>query len=105
MELYIPKSGNIFSICIKDGYHSISIAGIFRWSTVSGFWLRRPRIEPKMAALQRLDELVKLDQITGLECKKCIKYPLNFYYGIREGNELQYSGYERTIFNKILRRK
>jgi len=105
MELYIPKTGNTFSICLEKGYKSISIGRMIRWSTVSGWWLRRPRIEPKMTAMKRFYELVTLDQMFGVTCQKCIKYPIEFHTNIIEGNELQYSGYERTIFNKILRSK
>lgn len=104
MELYIPKGGNTFSICIQKGYRSISIGRIFRYSTVAGVWFRRPRIEPKMTALKRFEGLVKLDQIHSVSCQKCIKYPIDFYSSIRGGKELEYSGYENTIIDKLLRR-
>jgi len=105
MELYIPKGGDIFSICIKKHYQSIAfLFPVFRWSSVAGFTIRLPRIHPTMTAMKRFYQLVKLDQIPGVICNKCIKYPIEFHTSIREGNELQYSGYERTIIDKLLRR-
>jgi len=57
-----------------------------------------------MTAMKRFFELVALDQVPGVLCLKCIKYPIEFHTSIRAGNELDYSGYERTIIDKILRR-
>ena len=105
MELYIPKTGDIFSVCIKNGYHSISLGRMFRWSSVAGFCFRRPHQEPQMTALTRLFELVKLDQMPRLICQKCIRYPINFHTSIRRGNELEYSGYDKTFFQKLFKRQ
>ncbi len=105
MELYIPKGGDVFSVCIEKYYKSISFGRFFRYSTVAGFWFRRPRIEPKMTALKRFLELVKLDQMDGINCQKCIKYPIEFHTSIRLGNELEYSGYDKTFFQKLFKKQ
>jgi len=106
MQLYIPKTGNIFSLCLTNNYQSISFGRTsFRYSSYAGLTIRRPRIHPKMTAMKRFFELVQLDQVPRVVCQKCIKYPIEFHTSIRSGNELQYSGYERTIVDKILRRR
>lgn len=103
-ELYIPKTGDIFSFSWKrGGLKSISFGRVFRYSTFSGLWLRRPRIERPMTALKRFFELVQLDQVEGLTCEKCKMYPIEFHTSIRAGNELDYSGFESirdTIFGR-----
>lgn len=78
---------------------------MFRYSTVAGFWFRRPHQEPQMTALTRFFELAKLDQIPRVTCQKCIKYPINFHTSIRMGNELEYSGYDKTFFQKLFKRQ
>ena len=105
MQLYIPKTGNFFSIHVEKNHKSISfLFPMFRYSTTSGLMWRTPRIHPKMTAMKRFFELVALDQVPRVVCPKCIRYPLEFHNSIRAGDELQYSGYERTIIDKILRR-
>lgn len=100
-QICIPKSGDILLISIHRNRYLI-IIGRLTISSVSGIWFRRPRAEPKMTAMKRFEEFVETDNLVF--CQKCIKYPIDFYYSIREGKELQYSGYERTIIDKILRR-
>jgi len=106
MDLFIPRSGDIFSISINKNHFSIAFFfPLFRYSTYTGVITRRPKfLIPKMTALKRFYDLVKLDQMPRVVCEKCIKYPINFHTSIREGNELQYSGYDRTIIDKLLRR-
>lgn len=107
MQLYIPKTGNTVALCIKQNYFSIAFFfPVFRYSTAGGLQIRRPHfLIPKMTALERFFDLVKLDQMPRVVCQKCIKYPIEFHTSIREGNELQYSGYyTRTILDIILRR-
>jgi len=68
--------------------------------------MRRPlRHRTVMTALLRLKELIVLDQMPGVTCQKCIKYPIEFHVSIRSGDELDYSGYyKRTILDIILKR-
>lgn len=104
LQLYVPKTGDIFSFYWRRrGLKSISLGRIFRFSTFSGFWFRKPRIEPPMTALKRFYELVQLDQVEGVSCQKCIKYPIEFHTSIRAGNELEHSGFE-SIRDTILGR-
>lgn len=107
MEIYFPKGGDWFSLCIKKRYRAISFGNCFRYSTVAGFTLRKPRIPLKIdTALLRFYELVALDQMPRVSCQKCIKYPIEFHTSIIEGNELQYSGYyHRSLLDILLRRK
>ena len=58
-----------------------------------------------MTATKRFFELVKLDQMPGVSCQKCIKYPIDFHTSIVMGNELEYSGYDKTFFQKLFRKQ
>lgn len=103
-QICIPKTGNVLLIHLTKHSYFLSIWRLII-SSHSGVWITRPIIPPrKMTALKRFYSLVELDQCGKVDCQKCIRYPIEFHTSIRNGNEIQYSGYETTILDRILRR-
>jgi len=101
-QICIPKIGDILLIDIHRHKFFISLGKFLIISSYSGIWTRKPLRPRKMVAMKRFFDLVKCDNLS--KCDKCIKYTLQFHTSIIEGNEIVYSGYERTLLDKILRR-
>lgn len=102
-QICIPATGDILLINIHRDRFFISIGGFLIISSVSGIW-RRKSIRPrKMIAMKRFYDFVTCDNLA--KCNKCIHYPIKFHKSIVEGNEIDYSGFEITLLDKIFRRK
>lgn len=105
VKIRIPKTGNLFSFWVTKRYQAICFGQFFRYSSVSGLYIRKPLVQKKtMLDLLRWYEFVKMDNMT--DCKKCLGHVMHFYTSMRNGDEIDYSGYyKRTFLDILLRRK